>query len=627
MIPFCISRRYEKSTNHVEINDDTRAALTCNTSPRLLPGVGDILHEVKNLKQQLATVKEERNEFKEEVKFLKYQLSYRIQVQNLQKEMSEKKSEEGKSKKAKSVRFAANIAVNTRHPSEDETDDSIDGSFSEESKDEIDSGFDIDEYERLRTQTEELQDVLHDFYHDSKMAGKNGNILIDDIESDPSESISSLVCRVLVNYDKLCEEHRILEEEKSKLDEDKIQLTNSMAKLREQLHDAVDSNIEAIEDLNHENENLQFQAKTLGGKNAEVVSTLIKSREEYINRLKAISDLSKDSNSDKLLQRLQNDLLLANNELKEAKELVERIEEDKSNKLKRVQSLPVGLREDSVENSERSGLVRELKTCKNLQESQRKQISKIQDEKLALETEVSELKRHIVLLKVERRLTVKTKSKLSQTEGDKESETKFNGEKSPEPAPSAEVESLTRKCRDLEQKLEQVKQEKLVLVREKTSLLLSFDANIEKKDALEEQLAALQEKRNEGGQPKVLDTSTVCTQTDGSLQKIERSQSETAGSGFQAGYKGISEAKVRLTFFGGTVFASSVLQCMKKCFDFFQFYITKYVVPQSPPRQTIVRNMRRNILRESISCKRYEVLKSKTQKVIIVRLYFKAENQ
>ena len=543
-------RRYEKSTNHVEINDDTRAALTCNAPPRLLPGVGDILQEVKNLKQQLATVKEERDEFKEEVTFLKYQLAYRAQVQNLQKQMSEKKDEVSKSKKAKSVRFAASVAVNDRHPSEDETDDSIDGSSFEDSKDEIDAGFDVEEYERLRTQTEELQDVLHDFYHDSKMAGKNGDVLIGNIDSHPAESISSLVCRVLVNYDKLCEEQRILEEEKSKLDEDKIQLTNSMAKLREQLHDAVDSNIEEIEELNHENENLRLQLKTLGGKNTEVTSTLIKARQEYINRLKAISELSKGSNSEKLSQRLKNDSLLADIELKEAKEFVEKIEEEKSNKLKRVHSLPSNFKQDSAENSERGGLLRELKTCKNLQESQRKQISKILDEKLALETQVSELKRRVVLLKAERRVQIKTNSKLSQTDGMKGSGVMVNGEKSPESPTSAEVESLTRKCKDLEEKLEQVKQEKLVLVREKTSLLLSFDANIEKKDALEAQLAALQEKKNDGGQPKVLDTSCTSTQTDHSVEKgIEPSPSET-NSGFRAGYKGISEAKVRLILCG-----------------------------------------------------------------------------
>ena len=571
---YILSRRYEKSTNHVEINDSTRTALTGKTSPRLLPGVGDILHEVKNLKKQLESVKEERDEFKEEVRFLKYQLAYRAQVQDLQKEMSEKANEDAKSKKTKSVRFAASIAVNDRHPSEDETDDSIDGSYLEESKDELDSGFDVEEYERLRIQADELQDVLYDFYHDSKMAGKNGDILVGDINSHPSESISSLVCRVLVNFDKLCEEHRILVEEKSKLDEDKVQLTNAMAKLREQFHDAVDSNIEEIEDLNFENENLREQVKTLGGKNDEVVSTLIKAREEYINRLKSINDLSKNSGSDKLLQRLKNDSLLADIELKEAKELIKKVEEGKSNKLKRVQSLPSNLKRESNETSERGGLLSELRTCKNLQESQRKQISKILDEKLALETQVSELKRQVVLLKAERRVSGKTKSKLCQTgEGN---ETMVHGEAETEQVSKAQVESLaqrckdleqklkqaaqgnliddknhgassdevgnlSRRCKDLEQKLEKVKQEKLVVDREKTSLLLSLDANIEKKDALETQLAALQEK---GGQVKVVDTNVVCTQTDGSLGKVEKSRSETDG-GFQAGYKGISEAKVR----------------------------------------------------------------------------------
>lgn len=521
------------------------------------------------MKKQLESVKEERDEFKEEVRFLKYQLAYRAQVQDLQKEMSEKANEDAKSKKTKSVRFAASIAVNDRHPSEDETDDSIDGSYLEESKDEID----VEEYERLRTQADELQDVLYDFYHDSKMAGKNGDILVGDIESHPSESIGSLVCRVLVNFDKLCEEHRILVEEKSKLDEDKVQLTNAMAKLREQLHDAVDSNIEEIEDLNFENENLRDQAKTLGGKNDEIVSALIKAREEYINSLKSINDLSKGSGSDKLLQRLKNDSLLADIELKEAKELVKKVEEDKRNKLKRVQSLPSNLRRESSETSERGGLLSELRTCKNLQESQRKQISKILDEKLALETQVSELKRQVVLLKAERRVTGKTKSKLCQTgEGN---ETMVYGEAETEQVSKAQVESLaqrckdleqklkqaaqgdlndknlgpssdelgnlTRRCKDLEQKLEKVKQEKLVVDREKTSLLLSLDANIEKKDALEAQLAALQEK---GGQVKEVDTNVVCTQTDGSFGKVEKSRSETDGS-FQAGYKGISEAKVR----------------------------------------------------------------------------------
>ena len=495
--------------------------------------------------------------------------------------MSEKKGEEPKpKKKTKSVRFAAKVAVNDRHASDDETDDSIDESSFDDSKEDIDSSLDIEEFKRLRTENEELHDVLHDFYHDSKMTGKNESILIGDIESHPSESISSLICRVLVSYDNLREEHRILEEEKSKLDEDKVQLTTSMTKLREQFHDAVDSNIEEIEELNHDNENLRSQVKTLSGKNTEVVSTLVKAREEYINRLKAISELSKGRNSEKLLQRLKNDSLLANVELKEAQELVEKNEESKRNKLKRVQSLPPTLRPDSAGNSERSGLLKELKTCKNLQESQRKQISKILDEKLTLETQVAELKREVVLLKAERKISIKTMSKLSQTEGVESSPT--DGEKisktvsnddverltqrckdleqklkqvaqgnainaNPK-APSAEMDSLTRRCKDLEQKLEKVKQEKSVLVQEKTSLLLSFDANIEKKDALEAQLADLQGKVSENGVTKVTETNAVHTQTDGSVQKVVKELSETDG-GFQAGYKGISEAKVRWATF------------------------------------------------------------------------------
>ncbi|XP_028400714.1 golgin subfamily B member 1-like isoform X2 [Dendronephthya gigantea] len=539
------TRRYEKSSDHVEINDDTRAALTCNASPRLLPGVGDILQEVKNLKQQLASVKEERDEFKEEVTFLKYQLSYRAQVQNLQQKMNGAKEGKPGDKKTKSVRFAGNIIVNNRTYSEDDTDESIESPLSpyDEAKEEIlDSSFDNDEYERLKAQADELEDVLHDFYHDSKLAGKNSSVLIGNVESLPSESISSLVCRALVNYDKLFEEHRILEEEKSKLDEDKIQLTNSMAKLREQLHDAVDSNIEEIEDLNHQNENLRSQVKVFGEKNSEVISSFIKAREDYIGRLKAIKELVKGNSSDKLLQRLKNDALLADIELKEAKEWVQKVEEDKSNRLKRVQSLPSTFRQDSAENTERGGLLKELKTCKNLQESQRKQISKILDEKLVLETHVAELKRQVVLLKAERRINLKTKSKFVQTEGEEETVAMVNGETN---SSSSEVESLTRRCKDLEQKLERVKEEKLVLVSEKTSLLLAFDANIEKKDALEEQLAILQEKMNERGKTRELDTNAACTQTDGVVENVGKTMNETDG-GFRRSYKGISEAKVEL---------------------------------------------------------------------------------
>ena len=490
----------------------------------------------------MASVKEERDEFKEEVTFLKYQLAYRAQVQDLQKKMNENKEGKPGDKKTKSVRFAGNIIVNNRTYSEDDTDESIESSPYDETKDEMaDSSFDIDEYERLKTQADELEDVLHDFYHDSKIAGKNSSVLIGNLESLPSESISSLVCRALVNYDKLFEEHRILEEEKSKLDEDKIQLTSSMAKLREQLHDAVDSNIEEIEDLSHENENLRSQVKMFAEKNSEVVSSLIKAREEHIDRLKAIKELAKGISSDKLLQRLKNDALLADIELKEAKKLVQKGEEDKSSKLKRVQSLPSTLRQDSVENTERGGLLKELKTCKNLQESQRKQISKILDEKLVLETHVAELKRQVVLLKAERRVNVKTKSKFAQTEGKEEIVTAVNGEAS---LPNTtEVESLTRRCRDLEEKLERVKEEKSVLVREKTSLLLAFDANIEKKDAVEEQLATLQEKINEGKKTSELDTNAACTQTDGFVENVVKTMSETDG-GFRASYKGISEAKV-----------------------------------------------------------------------------------
>lgn len=486
----------------------------------------DILYEVKSLEQQLASVEEERDEYKDEVAFLKYQLSYRTQIQTLQKEMSQKKTVELKEKpksthNSKSVRFAANVTFDDQEFSEDE--DVIDGIARADLQESKQTVFNEQDYERLRAETDELRDVLWDFYQDDKIVGeKHWGLLIGDVRNDPSESLSSLVCRVLVSYEKLVEEYGILEEEKSKLYEEKIQLSNSMAKLREHFNDAVDSNIEEIEDLNAQNEHLSSHVNTIKAKNTESENALIKARGEHVDRLKQIIKSSKDSSIEKLLNTIKSDLIQAENELKEAKDSMKL--DGNKNKVKRVQSLPLDLASSLDKNKERFGLLRELNTCKSLQESQRELISKHLDEKLALETEVAELRRQIVLLRAERKVALKTTSKMCQTDLH-ETSIKENGESD---------DDLTRKLRDLEKKLEQVKEENLVLVREKTSLLMSFDANIEKRDALDKELAALQEKvKQNGGSNSVVEMKTVGTNT-----KSEK--------GFQAGYKGISEAKVSL---------------------------------------------------------------------------------
>ena len=137
----------------------------------------------------------------------------------------------------------------------------------------------------------------------------------------------------------------------------------------------------------------------------------------------------------------------------------------------------------------------------------------------------------------------KTKSKLVQTEGEEQSVPKADGEKNGMPSASSEVECLSRRCKDLENKLEDVRREKLTVEREKTSLLLSLDWNIEQKDALEEQLTTLQGKVN--GQKASNETCAVFTQTNDSSDAVEKPLSQTDG-GFRASYKGISEAKVRM---------------------------------------------------------------------------------
>lgn len=482
---------------------------------------------MKGLREQLSTVKEERDEYKEEATFLKYQLAYRAQVVNLQKEMNDKKKEEKKNlKKHKAVRFSSSLSIESG-------DENGDGGVME-TKNDHDSFDDVDrdEYNRLQTEKQELEDVLYDFYHDSKMGNNKGRLLFEDIEGDESESVSSFICRVLVDYEKLNDEHRILEEEKSKLGEDKGQLCSSMAKLREQFHDAVDSNIEEIEDLNRENEELRFKLKTLDEKDSEQRASFVQSHEQFVDRLKSILELSNGSKMTNVTKCLKNDIAQAEKELKEAKSSHDKPEEEKASKLKRAQSLPSSLRLETPETAERGGLLRELKTCKDLQGSQRKQIQKIQEEKLDLEVQLSEIKRQNVFLKAERRANIKTRSKLSQTDLTSGTGIGIAGDAKES---SGDLKELSRRCKDLERKLEEVRREKSIAEEEKTCLLMSLDANIEKKDALEEQLNVLQAKLDEkpgenGGRSEPKGNDNPVSETDGA---------------FQASYKkDISEVKV-----------------------------------------------------------------------------------
>ena len=289
--------------------------------------------------------------------------------------------------------------------------------------------------------------------------------------SNELEELTKRVTELQAEVDELEEENKSLEEESAKLTEEKRVLEDSMDKLRNQITDALDSSLEEMEHIHREKEDIQSKLEFAETDNKKLRDSFVELLKRNTDHLEAILDEieRKDSLEDFV------DFLSTE---------VEKLNEVNSQAVNNVQkpSLP----RDTTQTFHNSSLLNEIKTCKELIESQRAQIRQLQVDKRDIEDSYINLKREVVILRTKR--------------GDKTA-SEYNSVGTMLPSRKTSVERceflkqdilrLTKRGTELENVIKRLKSDNSNLEEEKVCLLDSLYHQLERNESLELQIDKL----------------------------------------------------------------------------------------------------------------------------------------
>lgn len=289
--------------------------------------------------------------------------------------------------------------------------------------------------------------------------------------SNELEELRKRVTDLQAEVDELEEENKSLEEETVKLTEEKRVLEDSADKLRNQITDALDSSLEEMEHIYREKEDIQSKLELAETDNKKLRDSFVELLKKNTDHLEAILDEieRKDSLEDFV------DFLSTE---------VEKLNEINSQAVNNVQK--TCLPRDTTQTFHNSSLLSEIKTCKELIDSQRAQIRQLQVDKRDIEDSYINLKREVVILRTKR--------------GDKTSP-ENNSTDSMLPSRKTSVERceflkqdilrLTKRGTELENVIKRLKSDNSNLEEEKVCLLDSLYHQLERNESLEVQIDKL----------------------------------------------------------------------------------------------------------------------------------------
>ncbi|XP_048582909.1 centrosomal protein of 290 kDa isoform X2 [Nematostella vectensis] len=470
------------------------------------------LEALENEKQELL---EDKKDLNDEIKFLKYQLQYRLEVQNLQSErdmnqQSEshvKLENENKALREENKDLKERLSViRTKLTESGNTEETLlsvtDVVDSEDGRDEY---FMESELDRLYTERKILLSTImrmqnldrEDPRKDSVPSTDYGvQCDLDSPRDHPDSQGSSLIAKLTNEIEalrkslheveheneELSDENRALDEENAKLTEEKRTLEDTINKLRAQINDTLDTTLEEIEHLHSFNEELESKLNRTDAQGRVLSQSLKELNNRNYDALEnVLNDIEHKSSLSDAIDYLRKEIRRIKDDSNEFVERNPKIEiQDKSNESKDLTS----------------NLLNEVKTCKEMLESQRSHIRELQMDKRDIEEGYAKMRRELLILRSNRQKErkkewlAKRRAK-SMNDGlamDQDSDRTIMDEND---SLKREIKRLHSTKTHLDDVILGVKKDKQTLEEEKVCLLGSLYHQLERNETLEVQVEEL----------------------------------------------------------------------------------------------------------------------------------------
>ena len=310
--------------------------------------------------------------------------------------------------------------------------------------------------------------------------------------SNELEELKKNLNDLQTEYFELEEESKSMEEENSKLTEEKRALEDSVNKLRSQITDALDSSLDEMEHLHREKEEFESQCKVLIEENKKLRNSFVELSKKNAAYLESVLDEIERKDS------LEGAVDYLGTEVQKFNEI--------NSQAVHSSTTEACLPGDTAEKIQNSNLLTEIKTCKELIDSQRDQIRQLQVDKRDVEDRYINVKREVVILKTKRDEKRSVGDQSSQKDSDSdnmESSRKSSVERCE--SLKQDILRLTKRGTELENVIRTLKSDNSNLEEEKVCLLDSLYHQLEKNEKLELQIDKLKSTINEYNTAKGLE--------------------------------------------------------------------------------------------------------------------------
>lgn len=289
--------------------------------------------------------------------------------------------------------------------------------------------------------------------------------------SSEFEELKKLSGELQAEVDELDEENKTMEEETFKLKEEKRVLEDSVNKLRAQITDALDSSFEEMEHVHHEKEELQVRLQFMEADNKKLRDTFAELSKKNADYLEVVLDEIERKDS------LEDAVDYLSTEVEKLNEI----------NIQAVYSTNEACPpRDTTLKFHNSSLLSEMKTCKELIDSQREQIRQLQVDKRDIEDSYINLKREALILRTKQgeRTSLRLKS-IENLAASMQPTRKTSVERCE--YLKQEILRLTKRGTELENSIRTLKSDNSNLEEEKVCLLDSLLHQLEKNESLQVQ--------------------------------------------------------------------------------------------------------------------------------------------
>ncbi|KAK3750625.1 hypothetical protein QZH41_003098 [Actinostola sp. cb2023] len=453
---------------------------------------------------------EDKKDLGDEIKFLKYQLQYRIDVQSLQNDNTDKRESDKLVKENETLREEnCNLkerlsTIKERLEEKGNVEENLLSIADVCNESAVSCESDI---ERLHTERKillstimRMQSLEKDEDEPVTFADFGVQVDLNKLETIEENVATTPLVAKLTKENKALKKHitdmqkdldeyeydrKALNEENFKLIDEKRSLEDTSNKLRTQMSDTLDTTLDEIEQLHDFNEDLEGKFKRTEANFNQVLQTLNDLQSKNCKALESMLDeVESKVTMEEAFEYLDN-------------EVSKLIQQNLSTTFQ--SAGPQVMQASKEEKQFSSNLLSEVKSCKEMLESQRSHIRKLQLDKRDIEEGYTNMKRELLLLKSSKQ-RARENSKELQFLRKRRAKSLNDGAAGATEAKAVLVdkESLQREVKrlgsvkvELENTIQKLKKEKTTLDDEKVCLLSSLYHQLERNESLEMQVEEL----------------------------------------------------------------------------------------------------------------------------------------